>query len=145
MKTVPMRREDEAAIRQLVQDMQDAQNAKNGGLFASAFAPEHAAYFGRLAHDGFDVYVYDEVGSGRSSRLEDPRGYTLARDAADLEAIRKKIGVERMVLIGHSHGAAIAAAYAAEHPEHVVKMVLSSPEDPSPSAGGASMTFRLTN
>ena len=41
MKTVPMRREDEAAIRQLVQDMQDAQNAKNGGLFASAFAPEH--------------------------------------------------------------------------------------------------------
>lgn len=26
-------------------------------------------YFGRLARDGFDVYVYDEVGTGRSSRL----------------------------------------------------------------------------
>ena len=32
---------DEAAIRQLVQDMQDGQYTKNGELFASAFAQEH--------------------------------------------------------------------------------------------------------
>ncbi len=32
---------DEVAIRQLVQDMQDAQNSKDGELFASAFAQEH--------------------------------------------------------------------------------------------------------
>jgi uncharacterized protein (TIGR02246 family) len=37
----PIRREDEAAIRRLVQDMQDGQNSKNGELFASAFAREH--------------------------------------------------------------------------------------------------------
>ena len=60
-------------------------------------------YFGRLARSGFDVYVYDEVGTGRSSRLEDPRRYTLTRDVADLEAIREKIGAERVVLIGHSY------------------------------------------
>jgi proline iminopeptidase len=101
-------------------------------------------YFGMLAQDGFDVYVYDQVGRGRSSRLADPRGYTLERDVADLEAIRERIGAERVILIGHSHGGAIAAAYAASHPEHVAKMVLSSPEDPSPSAGGASMLFRLS-
>jgi pimeloyl-ACP methyl ester carboxylesterase len=101
-------------------------------------------YFGMLARDGFDVYVYDEVGSGRSSRLADPRGYTLERDVADLEALRERIGVDKITLIGHSHGGAIAAAYAASYPEHVSKMVLSSPEDPSPSAGGASMLFRLT-
>lgn len=41
MNTRPIRQEEEIAIRQLVQDMQDAQNTKNGGLFASAFAPEH--------------------------------------------------------------------------------------------------------
>ena len=41
MNTLPVRREDEAAIRQLVQDVQDAQNTKNGELFASAFAQEH--------------------------------------------------------------------------------------------------------
>jgi proline iminopeptidase len=103
-----------------------------------------STYFGRLARDGFDVYVYDQVGRGRSSRLADPRDYTLARDVADLEAIRRKIGADKVVLIGHSYGGALAAAYAAAHPEHVAKMVLTSPEDPSPSAGGASMLFRLT-
>jgi proline iminopeptidase len=101
-------------------------------------------YFGGLARDGFDVYVYDMVGRGRSHRLADPRGYTLERDAADLEAIREEIGAERIVLIGHSYGGSLAAAYAAAHPERVAKMVLSSPEDPSPSVGGASMLFRLS-
>ena len=37
----PIRREDEAAIRQLIEDMQEGQNAKKGELFASAFAQEH--------------------------------------------------------------------------------------------------------
>ena len=101
-------------------------------------------YFGRLAGSGFDVYVYDEVGTGRSSRLEAPRGYTLARDVADLEAVREKIGATRVILIGHSYGGTLAAAYASSHPDRVARMVLSFPGDPSPSAGGASMTFRLT-
>jgi proline iminopeptidase len=101
-------------------------------------------YFGRLARDGFDVYVYDQVGTGRSSRLEDPRGYTLERDVADLEAIREKIGADKVILIGHSYGGTLAAAYAASRPERVARMVLSFPGDPSPSAGGASMLFRLS-
>jgi proline iminopeptidase len=102
-------------------------------------------YFGRLARDGFDVYVYDMVGRGRSHRLADPQGYTLGQDVADLEAIREKIGAERVVLIGHSYGGALAAAYAASYPDHVAKVVLSSPEDPSPGLEGASMLFRLTS
>lgn len=55
-----------------------------------------AAYFGQLAHDGVDVYVYDGVGTGRSSRLADPRAYTLERDVADLASIREQIGAERI-------------------------------------------------
>jgi uncharacterized protein (TIGR02246 family) len=39
--TRPIQREDEAAIRQLVQNMQEGQNTKDGELFASAFAQEH--------------------------------------------------------------------------------------------------------
>jgi proline iminopeptidase len=68
----------------------------------------------------------------------------VGRDVGDLEEIREKIGANKVILVGHSHGGAIAAAYAAAHPEHVAKMVLSSPEDPSPGAGGASMLHRLT-
>ena len=103
-----------------------------------------ARYFGRLARDGFDVYVYDQVGRGRSSRLDDPRDYTLKRDVSDLEEIRAKIDAERVILIGHSYGGTLAAAYAASHPKRVAKIVLSSPDDPSPAAGGASMLFRLS-
>jgi proline iminopeptidase len=102
-----------------------------------------AGYFGQLAQDGFDVYVYDQVGRGRSSRLDDPRGYTLERDVADLEAIRDQIGAERVILIGHSSGGLLAAAYAAANPGHVAKMVLSAPEDPAPDAPIMSMVGRL--
>jgi proline iminopeptidase len=103
-----------------------------------------ARYFGQLSREGFDVYVYDMVGRGSSSRLADPREYTLGRDVRDLEEIRQKIGAERVILVGHSHGGLLAAAYAASHSERVAKMVLSSPGDPSPEAGGTSMLFRLT-
>jgi proline iminopeptidase len=75
----------------------------------------------------YDVWVYDQVGTGRSSRLADPRGYTIARQVTDLEAIRKRIGAARMVLIGHSWGGQVAAAYLAAHPANVARVVFSSP------------------
>ena len=86
-----------------------------------------SAFFGELTADGFDVYVYDQLGAGRSSRLVDPTGYHLNRDVADLEHVRRTIGAARMVLIGHSYGGRLAAAYVAAHPDHVDSMVLSSP------------------
>ena len=100
-----------------------------------------AAYFGRLTGDGYHVYVYDQVGTGRSGRLADPRQYTIAREVADLEAIRRRIGADRLVLIGHSWGGQVAAAYLAAHPGHVARVVFSSPGALAPalddgSAGG---------
>lgn len=105
-----------------------------------------AAYFGQLTQDGFDVYVYDSLGTGRSSRLEDPRGYTLERDVADLAAIREQIGVERVVLIGHSYGAVVAAAFLAQHPEAVERVVFSSPGGlvSLGEGGGGNLPSRLT-
>jgi proline iminopeptidase len=32
-----------------------------------------------LADSGYDVYLYDQVGSGRSSRLENIRDYTVQK------------------------------------------------------------------
>jgi len=104
-----------------------------------------ATYFGQLTQDGFDVYVYDQVGSGRSSRLADPTQYTVTRHVADLEAIRQQIGADRVILIGHSYGALIAAGYLSEHGEHVAAAVFASPE-PLPGTGdrsNAGLTGRL--
>ncbi len=62
-------------------------------------------WYERLARQGFDVYLYDQIGSGLSARLPDPRDYTMGRHLADLEAIRRAIGCDRLILIGESHGA----------------------------------------
>ncbi|MYW03029.1 alpha/beta fold hydrolase [Streptomyces sp. SID3343] len=80
-----------------------------------------------LAADGFEVYAYDQIGSGRSGRLDDPSGYTVARHVADLDALRVAIGAERIIVVGQSWGGALAAHYLAAHPDHVAKAVLSSP------------------
>jgi proline iminopeptidase len=97
-----------------------------------------AAYFGRLADDGYDVWVYDQVGTGRSSRLADPRRYDVAREVADLEAVRRRIGADRLVLIGHSWGGQVAVAYLAAHPGHVAKVVFSSPGALAPAVDDGS-------
>ena len=105
------------------------------------------AFFGRLAGDGYDVWVYDQVGTGRTSRLADPRRYDIAREVADLEAIRQRIGADRLVLIGHSWGGQVAAAYLAAHPGHVAKVVFSSPGALAPAVddrSGGRVRARLT-
>lgn len=83
--------------------------------------------YGRFAGNGFRVFLYDQAGSGLSGFLPHLRDYTVARSVADLEAIRQKIGVEKMILIGHSWGSTLAASYMAKFPEHVAKAVFHSP------------------
>ncbi|GII76595.1 hypothetical protein Sru01_15770 [Sphaerisporangium rufum] len=89
--------------------------------------------YGRLAERGRDVYLYAEAGTGASTRSADPRGYSRERDVADLEALRARLGLDRMVLLGHSYGATVAAQYLTEHPGRVARLVLTSPGPPDPA------------
>lgn len=78
---------------------------------------------------GYDVYYYDQMGCGYSSRLDlrrDPP-YSVARVVEDLEAIRVAIGAEKVILVGWSWGGYFAARYMIEHPGRVEKAVLESP------------------
>ncbi|GAA2829239.1 hypothetical protein GCM10020220_017670 [Nonomuraea rubra] len=92
-----------------------------------------SAFYGRLASAGFEVYVYDQLGAGRSARLADPRGYGLARDVADLEAIRRTVRAGRLNLVARDYGAQLAAAYLAAHPGQVARAVLYSPTGLTPA------------
>ena len=65
-------------------------------------APFDQDIYGSFAANGFRVFLYDQAGSGLSGFLPHLRDYTVARSVVDLEAIRQKIGVEKMILIGHS-------------------------------------------
>ena len=97
------------------------------GAYQVAHFTEHRDWYDRLASLGLDVYLYDQVGSGLSPRLADPRRYTVARHVADLEAIRVAIGAERMILLGDSWGATLVAHYIAAHPERVDRVIFTSP------------------
>jgi len=68
------------------------------------------------------VLRYDERGCGLSdSEIADPSVETWV---GDLEAVVDAAGLDRFTLLGISQGAAIAVAYAAEHPERVAELVL---------------------
>ncbi len=61
--------------------------------------------------------------------------YTTPDTVADIEAIRRAGGYEKLVLYGTSYGTKVALEYAQEHPEHVEALVLDStlqPNGPEP-------------
>lgn len=81
----------------------------------------------QLADDGFDVYLYDQIGSGQSERLKDINEYTADRHKRDLEAIIKKTGVGKVILIGQSWGAILAILFAVENQDKIQKIIFTCP------------------
>jgi proline iminopeptidase len=80
-----------------------------------------------VADDGYDIYLFDEIGCGRSGRLENIRDYTAHRHKRDLEAIVQLIGAPKVILIGQSWGAILAVLYAADNSGSVAGMIVTGP------------------
>ncbi len=80
-----------------------------------------------FTEEAFSIYAYDQIGSGRSSRLENIEEYTAARHCSDLEEIVKKLEAEKVILIGQSWGSVLAILFAAKNPDRVAKIVLTGP------------------
>jgi proline iminopeptidase len=74
------------------------------------------------------IIRYDQLGSGRSGRPDDLSLWTTERFVEALHAVRQRLGLRRMHLLGHSWGGALAAAYVLEKgTEGIVSLTLSSP------------------
>lgn len=82
---------------------------------------------GQLSKDGFDVYLYDQIGCGLSSRLENVNEYTATRHQKDLGAIIALLKVKKVILIGQSWGGALATLYAADNRNKVDKIIFTCP------------------
>jgi pimeloyl-ACP methyl ester carboxylesterase len=54
----------------------------------------------------------------------DPRCYTVAESVADLDALRRALGVPRIDLFAHSYGTQLAQAFVRQYPDAVGRMVL---------------------
>jgi pimeloyl-ACP methyl ester carboxylesterase len=61
------------------------------------------------------------------SAKADLRRYTTTDAVADLDAVRKAIGADKINLIGVSYGTRMAQQYALRHPQHVRTVTLDSP------------------
>ena len=86
--------------------------------------------FARLAPLGSErpIIRYDQLGSGRSGRPDDVSLWTVDRFVDELHTLRESVGLNRMHLLGHSWGGALAAAYVLEHgTDGIVSLTLSSP------------------
>jgi proline iminopeptidase len=66
---------------------------------------------------------FDHRGHGRSAR-GNPATYTLDENVQDMEALRRYLGVGRIVSIGTSYGGMVAMAHAARYPDSVSHLIL---------------------
>lgn len=73
------------------------------------------------------VILYDQLDSGHADHPGDPSNWRLERFVAELAALRAHLELPHVCVLGHSWGGTIAAAYAAQRPEGLRALILSSP------------------
>ncbi len=95
------------------------------GWVASAYSFRNELH--SLPALGAHCLAADLRGFGLSDKPSARDSYTLAAYIADLDALLDKLGLLRVVLVGHSMGGGIALTYALARPERVRGLVLFCP------------------
>ena len=72
----------------------------------------------------YRIITFDQRGCGRSTPHAELRENDTDSLVQDIEAIRKHLGIDRLVLFGGSWGSTLALLYAQAYPEHVRAMIL---------------------
>jgi len=83
--------------------------------------PAHRRFFDP---DAYRIILFDQRGCGRSTPPGETRDNTTAHLLADIELLRRTLGVDRWLLFGGSWGSTLCLAYALAHPDRVAGMVL---------------------
>ncbi len=87
----------------------------------SCVHPKHRRIFDPKAHR---VILFDQRGCGRSEPHASVSNNRTADLVADLERLRRHLGIEAWWLFGGSWGSTLALCYALEHSRHVLGMLL---------------------
>lgn len=72
----------------------------------------------------YRIVLFDQRGAGRSEPFGELTDNTTPDLVADMEKLRRHLGIERWMLFGGSWGSTLALAYAEAHPDRVIAMVL---------------------
>jgi len=78
-----------------------------------------------LARD-HQVILYDQRGTGLSGCEVDSANINIDTFVADVDAVRRHFGIERMNLLGHSWGGILAMHYALRHQDNLRSLILCS-------------------
>jgi proline iminopeptidase len=92
----------------------------------SGCTPWHRRLFDPRA---YRVVLFDQRGCGRSTPHASAPDADLASNTtphliADVERLRRRLGVDRWLVLGGSWGSTLALAYAEGHPDRVTEMIL---------------------
>ncbi|HEX7340714.1 MAG TPA: prolyl aminopeptidase [Rhodanobacteraceae bacterium] len=87
----------------------------------AGLAPYHRQFFDPAR---YRIVLFDQRGAGRSTPFADLTDNTTAHLVADIETLRRHLGIERWVVFGGSWGSTLALAYAETHPGRCLALVL---------------------
>lgn len=83
-----------------------------------------------LPQEGFEMYYYDQLGCCNSEIPEpdDESLWTIPRYLEEVEEVRKGLGLDEFVILGHSWGGILAIEYALKHQNdgHLKAIVVSN-------------------
>jgi pimeloyl-ACP methyl ester carboxylesterase len=108
---------------------------------SSTLGDQLVALSGELA-SRYRVLAVDRPGQGWSEALRDRLNASPSCQARHIAKALRRLGVEEAVIVGHSLGAAIAAALAIEEPSLVRGLVFLAPAS-HPWPGGVAWHYRL--
>lgn len=74
----------------------------------------------------YRIILFDQRGCGKSTPFGELRENTTWDLVADMEGLRKLLGIERWQVLGGSWGSTLALAYAETYPERVSELILRS-------------------
>lgn len=92
----------------------------------------------RLA-DAVRLVYYDQRGRGRSAGNVRPHEVGIESEVADLDGLRRHLGLESVAVLGHSWGGVLAMEYATRHPDRVSRLILLNT---APASADDALSFR---
>ncbi|HEY6814757.1 MAG TPA: alpha/beta hydrolase, partial [Croceibacterium sp.] len=122
---------DDLAIRSTVQ------GSGRTIIFIHGWTCDETSWAAQVAafDDDYRVVTLDLPGHGKSDSPSQDK-FSMALFARAVEAVRAEVGADKVVLVGHSMGAAVIRQYALDYPAHVAGLVaVDGPLDMRPLAG----------
>lgn len=88
------------------------------------------AQLAALGDAGYRAVAYDQRGFSPGARPDDPKAYTLTHGVDDAVAVIDALGTERVDLVGHDLGGAVAWGVAGHHPDRIRTLTVASSPHP---------------